>query len=143
MSAFVIHDLFRDTNNPLVGNPSAVWNWPGKCLTAQSVVFPYPACLNIKSAKWRLTWNPNVNDGVSQTAVRLVSANSGPSNVQQIAAFFHANYTNPLNDAVDITQALRSLVDTSGEMFQILHQTAGNAFVGPLIYSSALEVVYV
>lgn len=142
----VVYDLFRDTFNPMYCKPDYGWVWPGKCLTAQSVVFPYPELtnFNVHSARWRLCWNPNIDNGAN-TAVRLVSAYSGPSNINQVASFFRANYTGPVNDTVDITCAMKDLIAQATIdqcMFEFIHQSQGDTNVGPIIYSSALEVVY-
>lgn len=139
-------DLFRNTDAPLVGYKGNPFNWPGKCLTAQSVIFHGDSLLDLVVVKaiWRITWLPNINNG-AQTAVRLVSADSGPSNIQPVAAFFGSNnVSNPRNDAADITQALITLIDShkeAGTMFQFIHQTAGDWTYGPLIYSSAIELI--
>lgn len=144
-------DLFRNTDAPLVGYKGNPFSWPGKCLTAQAVIFHAAAMdtLNISQAYWRLCWLPNINNG-AQTAVRLVSADSGPTNIQQVAAFFGSNnISNPLNDVANITQALHDLIashkSTGAEvarMFSMIHQTAGDGVNAPLIYSSSLEIIF-
>lgn len=136
------YDLFRNAGAPLVGYKGNPFGYPGSCVTAQSAVFEAGAFFgaSIVSAKWRVCWLPNIT-GASQTAVRLVSAESGPSNLQQLAAFFAGNNTtNPLNDAADITAAMQALV-AQGDFFQLIHQTAGDNVKAPLIYSSAIELV--
>lgn len=143
----VVYDMFRNTNDPLVGNKTSTWAVGGSCFTAQSIIFHANALagMNIESATWRLTWLPNIPTA-SQTAVRLCSADSGPSNITEITSFFgSANTTNPRNDAVDVTAALKALVDShkvTPAMFQLFTQTIGDGTYGPLIYSSALEVIY-
>lgn len=143
----VVYDMFRNTGVPLVGNKTSVWDVGGSCFTAQCVVIHENtlASMNIESACWRLTWLPNIPT-TAQTAVRLCSADSGPSNIAAIASFFgSANTTNPRNDAVDVTLALKTLVNShkvTPAMFQLFTQTIGDGTYGPLIYSSALEVVF-
>lgn len=146
MTAFVTHDLFRDTARPLEGPATWPFTWPGNCLTAQSVVLPYPEMreLAIEKVRWRLTWNPNTGTG-SQTAVRLVACYSGPVIKCEVASFFRANVTTPKNDAVDITAKVKEMVEQAladQQELQFIHQTCGDGAVGPHIYSSALEIVY-
>lgn len=137
-------DLYRNAGVPLQGTKLSVFNWPGGCLTSQSAVFHAAGLgdLNVVLALWRCCWSPNINNG-AQTAVRLVAADAGPSNIQQVAAFFQAN-PGVRNDAADITQAVRARVEShrlSNTMFQLIHQTAGDSSTGPLIYSSAIELI--
>lgn len=140
-------DLYRNAQTPLESIGTYPWHWPGSCLTAQSVIIPLVALplLNMVKVKWRLTWNPNIDDGTQQTAVRLCSCYDGPSNLVQQAAFFRANCTSPQNDAVDITTAFKSLVTQAiadQKDLQFTHQTVGTGTIGPLIYSSSLECVF-
>lgn len=147
MATYAIHDLYRNTNGGMQCPKTWPFSWPGSCLTAQSVVFPphLLASMDVQYVLWRLCWNPNVNRGSASTAVRLVAAENGPSNLREIGAFYRANYTQPLNDGVDITQAVRDLIAdalTREVALQFIHQSCGDSVVGPIIYSSALEVVY-
>lgn len=140
-------DLYRNAQVPLEGTGVYPWHWPGSCLTAQTVVIPLVALpyLNVVKVKWRLTWNPNIDNGSDQTAVRLVSFYNGPSSIVQRAAFFRANCTSPQNDATTITTVLKAAVAQAiadGQDLQFSHQVVGNGTVGPQIYSSALECVF-
>ena len=139
-------DMYRNTQVPLVGTGGYPWHWPGSCLTAQSVVIPLIALtyLNPIKVKWRLTWNPNIDQGTQQTAVRLLSCYDGPSNLVLQAAFFRSNCTSPQNDATDITSIFKALVSQAvadQKDLQFTHQVVGNGTVGPEIYSSSLEIV--
>lgn len=49
---------------------------------------------------------------------------------------------NPRNDAVDITDKLRALIESQAQDFQLLHQTSGDGTHGPIIYSSSIEIFY-
>lgn len=138
-------DLYRNANTPLVGTGSSAWHYGGSCLTAQSVVFPLLAMqyMNSIKVKWRVTWNPSIDAGDQQTAVRLVSADPGPTNVQLVKAFFRKNCMSPQNDAVDITAEFKALLAESvaaGTDLQFITQLAGNSTIGPQVYSSALEI---
>lgn len=144
---YITHDNYRNAELPLEGNASWPFHWPGSCLTAQSIVFPLIMMANssIIQARWRLTWNPNIDSGEAQTAVRIVSAYDGPSNIQEVASFYQKNWTNPRNDAKWVTTELRSLFAQAvidQKDLQIILQVVGNGTFGPHIYSSALEVVY-
>lgn len=139
-------DIYRSAQVPLVGRGGNAWHWPGSCLTAQSIVFPLLALtyLHPISVKWRLTWNPNINNGEQQTAVRLCSCYNGPENIIQQAAFFRANCTSPQNDAIDITAAFKSIVAQAiadQKVMQLTHQFSGTGTSGPEVYSSAIEIV--
>jgi hypothetical protein len=145
-------DHFRNAAMPLNGNKTSSFNYAGSCLTSQSVIFHSEALetLNIKKAIWRICWKPNITNG-SQTAIRLISANSGPSNINQIVATFSGGKTNtPLNEAFDITESLKALIESNspsvdfpnGSMFQLITQSAGDGSNGCLIYSSSIELIY-
>ena len=129
------------------GNLTSTWNVQGACLTAQSILFlnnAYPLN-NITYAEWRVCWKPNITNG-AQTALRLVSADSGPSNISPVIATFSGGKPNsPLNEAFDITAALQALINShcpANEMFQFFTQSVGDGSNAALIYKSSLYVVY-
>lgn len=145
-------DHFRNTDIPLNGNKTSTFNYAGSCLTAQSVIFPAESLttLKIKKAIWRICWKPNITNG-AQTGIRLVSANSGPSNINQVVATFSGGKPNtPLNEAFDITESLKALIESNkpnidlpnGAMFQLIPQSVGDSSNGCLIYSSSIEIIY-
>jgi len=144
---YVTLDNYRNAELPLEGDASYPWHWPGSCLTAQSIVFPVIAMkyMNVISVKWRLTWNPNIDAGDAQTAVRLVSAYDGPSNIQQVEAMYQKNWTSPRNDSIYITDKFKEMVAQAvadNKDLQFILQVVGNGTFGPHIYSSSLEMVY-
>lgn len=86
-------------------------------------------------AEWRLVWLPaNASNGV-----RLVHADSGPSNITQIAEFTGNAGGTPTNTAVDVTADLNALV-AAGVWKQLGMQVKQAG--GLTIYQSRLEVVW-
>lgn len=138
-------DLFRNADAPMRGVVSNTWGYGGQCYTAQAAVFHAEALngLNVLRAYWRCCWQPNIADP-QQTAIRLLSANSGPSNLSVIASTFSGGKLRPglevLNEAFDVTREVQELVK-KGEMFQLCTQSAGNGSVGCLIFSSSIELI--
>lgn len=139
-------DLFRNTSVPLQGVKASAWGYAGSCFTAQTAIIHPDALdgLNVVKAYWRVCWLPNITNG-AQTAVRLCSADSGPSNLQQVVATFSGGKPNtPLNEAFDITADFQALIashQNQNAMFQFTHQSCGDGGFGPLIYSSSIELV--
>ena len=67
---------------------------------------------------------------------------AGPSNITQIAEFTGYYNVTPIVGAVDITATLNSL-RTGGQYKFIGHQLRSNGITqAPLVYSSALEIVW-
>lgn len=138
-------DLYRNASFPMQGVIGSSWGYGGACLTAQSAVFRPEAVagMDIKSVFWRVCWKPNIMNG-AQTAIRLISADSGPSNINQIASTFSGGKPNtPLNEAFDITSQFRDLVashEAANAMFQLIMQSCGDGSNGALIYSSSIEI---
>lgn len=144
-------DLFRNTGAPLQGVKSSIWGYAGQCFTAQAAIF-HPESLDeldVVKAFWRVCWLPNITNG-AQTAIRLCSADSGPNNLQQVVSTFSGGKPNsPLNEAFEITQQLRGLIDShkpsggSNTMFQLVHQSCGDGSFGAVIYSSSIEIILI
>ena len=128
--------LYRDAANPLVGPSSAAWAWPGNALTASTQWIYSVAMENVLYARWVCVWAPRS----AGSGVRLVVADSGPSNIQEIASFVSpTDYPNPRNDAAEVTLALRGIVQDQ----QIGHQMKGPGnCCGPLVYGSWVEVLW-
>jgi hypothetical protein len=143
-------DLFRNCGQALQGHEGWPWNYAGGCLTAQSAVFHPQAFdgLEVVFAQWRICWHPNVPEP-AQTAVRLISADDGPSEIQEIAATYSGGKVTPtldtFNEGFNITDKVRALVDShrgTGKRFQLIHQSMGDGMHGCLIFSSSIELVF-
>lgn len=128
--------FYRDPETPLMGTtPSTPWKYPGAALSASSARI-YPGT-SISLARWVLVWNPCA--GATYNAVRLISADDGPTNEQQIA-FVNANNTStPIVSAVDITTAINTILCGASSK-QILMQTCGDS--ASKIYRSSIELVW-
>ena len=132
--------FYRDPAVPLLGTtPSSPWKYPGNALTASSNRI-YAQAARLQKAAWYLVWTPNA--GATYNAARLVKADNGPTNLEQIA-FINRNNTNtPVVDSVDMTAALNAILDSlmPGESKQILMQTCGDA--ASAIYRSTIDLVW-
>lgn len=133
--------LYKNTEYPLHGTVNgAAFAWPGTALSANiSVIHAEFPMKKLLHARWLLVWNPNTDAGF--TAVRLVSADLGPTNIAEIAVFRKNNYHAPKVDGIDITNELNAIL-AGGVIKQLCHQTAGNGAAGALIYSSVIECVW-
>jgi hypothetical protein len=145
MKTIAMLDMFRNAAAPMVGNEHSVFKVSGSCLSAQVIPF-HPESfdeLSIRQAVWRITWLPNISNG-AQTAIRLVSALSGPAAIAPIIATYSGGKPNtPLNEAYNVTSAINELLmGTPPSFFQLFTESAGDGTHAPLIYSSALEVIF-
>lgn len=130
--------FFRNPEFPLDGTtPSSLWKCPGNALSASSarLIAEYP--MKIVYARWVLVWNPQA--GVTYNAVRLVTADNGPTNLAQIAFLNRNNTSTPVVDAFDLTATLQDIF-ASGVSKQLLQQTCGDS--ASKIYGSWIECVY-
>lgn len=135
-------DLFRHPGNPLIGTISGGdWNWPATALSSstKSIWANYMQGRQVVQVWWLLVWNPNTDN--SPTGVRLVLADNGPSNIQEIARIDGMNYHNPRVESRDITTSIQTLLD-NGTYKIIGEQTYGNGVNGCLIYASTLYVIW-
>lgn len=143
--------MFRNAAAPMQGNKSG-WAVGGSCFTAQVVPFhpEWFADATVVKAIWRVTWLPNITNG-AQTAVRLswvdtATAGSATPGISVLAATFSGGKPNsPLNEAFDITTKLNAVIASHAnpqKFFQIFTEETGDGTYGPLIYSSALEIVF-
>ena len=139
--------FYRNAQTPIIGTSSgAVFAFPGNALTASS--FKLRAnelgSANLLVARWVLVWTPDNPDPNSPTGVRLISADDGPSNIQQIARIDSptgvSTFT-PIVSAVNVTTALQNII-SSLQGKNILQQTYGNGANGCKIYSSSIEMVW-
>jgi hypothetical protein len=138
--------LASSASYPDIGAKSgAAFAWTGAACTANTytirpIFFPG---WTVKFCRWVCAWDP-VTPGSSPAAVRLVYADDGPANVTEIARFAHAHYTNPIDDAVDLTTIFRGLWtawQANGVAYKhIGHQTAGDGQDMPLIFQSRVEL---
>ena len=129
--------FYRDPANPLLGTtPSATWQFPGSALSASSIRV-YPSTMRVVSATWFLVWNPSA--GPTFNAVRLVTADNGPMNLQQIAFLNRNQVSTPIVQSVDITAAFRAIAEGQTSR-QILMQTCGDT--QSRIFRSTIDVVW-
>jgi hypothetical protein len=139
----VVFDLYRNAGTPVSGKPGgAQFDWPGSACTPSTVkLYPELQCRKIAFARWVLSWNPMT--GTSPTGVRLVFADDGPSNIQEIVRQLRTNGNTPYDDAFDITakfQATWNAYQAAGKYVNLGHQTVGNGGNSPLIYGSWVEL---
>lgn len=133
-----ILEFYRNPAQPLSGTtPSTPWKYPGQALSASSIPMKFQFPMKVASARWVLVWNPAA--GPAYNAVRLVTADSGPSNEMQIAFINRNNTNSPVVDGVDLTAALQTLC-AAGQEKQLLQQTCGDT--ASHIYGSWIEVVW-
>lgn len=133
MASFIQTELVlvKNPSHPAEDGPAAEWAFLGSALTANTLQW-YGQLVDsdrLYYARWVCAWNPR---GAGE--VRLVQADSGPSNIVDIATFSR-NQKTPLVDAVDITATLKAIKTQK----TIGHQGGNGA---PLIYSSVIELVY-
>lgn len=119
---------------------SGAWGSPGQALSSSYTWF-YPAFSKrrLKSARLVVVWNPNTVNNSNATALRLVHADSGPSNITAIAQFAVAATTSPISDGLYVTSTLQALLD-AGVSKQLGIQMAGNANDAPKLYKFCLEL---
>jgi hypothetical protein len=135
--------LYRSPQTALVGPTANSWEWMGTGVTASLIQFRGDQTgQRLVYAYWRVVWDPNAG-GFGSTGVRLVHADSGPSN---ITAFSGCSLTatdtgTVRNDAVNVLTELQGFLD-GGTYKQIGHQGIGNATNAPKIYMSELELVW-
>jgi hypothetical protein len=129
--------FYRNPSSPILGTvPSTPFKMPGAALSASSIRI-YPSTRPLLLATWVLVWDPNA--GAAFNAVRLVSADDGPTNLQQIAFLNKNQSSSPIVQAADITTAIQSIM--SGQVSkQILMQTAGDS--QSKIYRSTIDLVW-
>ena len=129
--------LYRNSQHPLAGTiGGARWQYPGTALTANTTQFYADENLALSYARWVLVWNPNTS--ASPTGVRLIHADSGPTNEVELARFLRTYTNTPVVDAVDITADLQGLTEHK----TLAHQTAGNGQGGCKIYGSWIECIW-
>lgn len=120
--------FYRNPAVPIKGVVGNTWKSPGMALSASSV-FIFPGS-RVKHAQFTLAWTPNATSG-GYNGVRLMKADSGPSNMIQIAYIGRNSGVTPVVDGVDITSHINSIIDDlneSGEpVKQIILQTAGDS----------------
>ncbi len=133
-----VFDFYRNPAVPLEGTtPSTPWKYPGTALSASSFLFSAEKPMKVASARWVVAWNPNA--GIGYNAVRLIKADSGPSNEVQIAFLNRNNTSTPVVDGADVTAAFQAIC-AGGVGKYILQQTCGDT--ASKIYASWIEVVY-
>lgn len=131
--------LYKNGQIPLEGGLSGAWHWPGVAFSASQAWMYFNEDLCLKHARWVLAWNPNAD--ASPTGVRLVMADSGPSNVQVLEQFIQANRRTPMVSAVDITHKF-NILNTNNIPKSIAMQTVGTGALKALVYSSVIECVW-
>lgn len=129
--------FYRNPTTPILGTtPSASWKYPGTALSASSVRV-YSSSRTLKAAYWILVWNPSAGAGAN--ACRLITADDGPTNEQQIAFLNKSNSNSPIVQSFNITAAMRGIVQ-SGSSKQVLMQTCGDS--ASKIYRSTIDLVW-
>jgi hypothetical protein len=133
--------LYRSPQTALVGPIPNTWAFPGTGVTASLIQWraDYPG-MDLEVAYWRVIWDPN-GSGAGQTGVRLVHADSGPSNITSIVAQTDDATGSVRNDAFDVTSTLQGFLD-SETYKQIGHQMIGNATTAANLYMSELELIW-
>lgn len=132
--------LYRSTQTALVGPTAATYGNPGVTGVTASYIQLYCAILNrpLQRVFWRVVWDPDCSTG--STGVRLVHADSGPSNITEIIAQTASGTGSVRNDGFNITDDINSLIAGTVDK-QIGHQAIGNGSDAAKIYGSWLEVV--
>ncbi len=139
-------DFYRNPSIPLgwpqgasswTGDIRGGWNYPGNALSASSFRwFQLADPTKLEWARWTLVWNPNSPRSGVYVGARLVLADDGPANLQQIAVIVRNSGSNPCVDAFDVTDALRASPNK-----QIIQQTQGDSIAsGPFIYASSIDL---
>jgi hypothetical protein len=140
-------EFYRNPSIPLgfpMGGPSSWagdkrggWNYPGTALSASSIRwFGLEDPDRLEYARWVLVWNPNNPSGGVYVGARLVLADSGPANLDQIGMISANAGNSPVVGSCDITAFLKAAADK-----QIIQQTQGDSIArGPLIYASSIDL---
>ena len=134
--------LYRNSQLPLLGsNPGNSWNWPGVAFSAATSQLYGQYCKSVQMARWVLAWSPTTT--ISPTGVRLIYADSGPTNVEVFsnASFLRTNLNTPVVDAADITEQFNYFIENKCHKTLGI-QTVGNGSNGCKIYSSIIEVIW-
>lgn len=130
-------DLFCHPSYPALGQPTNDWLFPGNALSASLRRFRFDWCRPIADARWMVVWDPNTSG--TQTGIRLVQSDDGPTNLVELDRFVVTGPMSPITGAKDVTAKLQAL-QQAGVMKNIGHQTIGNGSAGPKIYRSTLEI---
>ncbi|HET7736440.1 MAG TPA: hypothetical protein VFK52_10720 [Nocardioidaceae bacterium] len=120
-----------------MGTNGGTYAWPGDALSA-SVAVLLGNVANLRPvvfARWVLVWTPgNVNNGV-----RLVSADSGPTNIVQISEDTGDSTATPIVHTATITDDLNAII--AADAFKnIGYQVKVSAAFE--VYQSRLELVW-
>jgi len=95
--------------------------------------------IKVKWAVFRVAWNPRSNNA-NPTGVNLIVFDNGPTNIQVIANFNHANTGNSqvFNDGVAITSDMQAIV-TAKQFKNLGVQFYGNGADTCHVYSAWIE----
>ena len=90
-------------------------------------------------SRFCVAWTPN-DHGRGQTGVRLVIADDGPVNLEEVCSVTREG-ENPVVNGWDVSAFLNEKVIDARVSKQLLLQTLGNGITGPLVYAAWLEIV--
>jgi hypothetical protein len=134
--------LYKNSQVPLRGNPTAEWAWWEAALTASTVRF-YANLLKGKAqlayAELVVVWNPD--SLLQNTGVKAVFCDDGPSNCQDLGPHFTGTGSNPVPARADITAQLRSII-ADGVYKNLGFETLGNGTNGARIYGVWIEAYW-
>jgi hypothetical protein len=138
-------DFYRNpgTELPVGGQVFASWGFPGAALSASTHSIPVAARMKLVLALWHLIWNPN--SASIGTAVRLVKADAGPTNVVAIKSFAVTTGSSPLNQSQDMTVEMRDFLlnpEPGTNRKTLGQQVFGDGTNGPKIYASYIECLW-
>lgn len=113
------------------------WSFIGSALSSSTKLLwlshGFPCVAN---ARWLVIWNP----GSSNNKIRLISFDSGPSNITEIGVINGKDVNTPLAQAILIKDHLNDLVDNRINK-HIGFQVSGDG-TGYIIYESRVEIVF-
>lgn len=133
--------MHRDAGTAVNSAVSTTYAFPGTALTASTFQL-YAASfagMKLRYARWLVAWNPNTS-GATASGVRLIHADSGPTNITQIAEFTATGST-PRTDAVEVTSDLNTLL-AGGSNKTIGYQAKGDGTNACNVYLSVIECVW-
>jgi hypothetical protein len=122
----------------LLGTTTASYGFTGDALSASMTTLVPEVTITPRLifARWSLVWTPNA----SGCGVQLVHADSGPTNITQVAEFTGNAAVTPVASAVNVTSTLAPIIAAGARKF-IGQQVKGNGSVGAVIFASRVEMI--
>lgn len=126
------------TTNETVTDTAGAPKWIGSVLSGSTHFFPFSkGVAPVASARLLVLWAPrNVAN-----YVRLVSADSGPTNIVELARLQSNGNMGPSAQAIDVTQVMNNLI-TAGVDKQVGFQIGGDGINAWTLYEVQLEINY-